>query len=219
MNEIDDLLSFDPLGEAEKITGKSYKEDDFTTLLGLYLARGNAGKKEVALMEGDDSHFNMSWEDSIDLYTRLGFEEVFSEEFEYNKYSLEAQECFKVFWKDGFMLAVTSFSNQTVVNTANLYYNWVPDVVDTYSQHISSGRFSREHENVWGGYTDVREGLRRTVNDLTEHGTVLDVWVSNPLLFLVNFSYEGDYQEETNRVVSLLPEDIQEKVRVGVRKG
>lgn len=65
----------------------------------------------------------------------------------------------------------------------------------------------------------MREGLRRTVNDLTEHGTVLDVWVSNPLLFLVNFSYEGDYQEETNRVVSLLPEDIQEKVEVGVRKG
>jgi len=59
-NLMDKILNFDGLSVAEKITGKSYKEDEKTSMLGFGLSLENNKLKDKMLKSISDSAFHTS---------------------------------------------------------------------------------------------------------------------------------------------------------------
>lgn len=100
MNEkLKNLLNYDPLAEAEKMTGESYKESDATTWLGIGLLQENRKAKEALLREKDDSLFQNKLEDYVRIITNEGFEKVLEIPFEYSDREEVRSETFFVYWK------------------------------------------------------------------------------------------------------------------------
>lgn len=85
---LDDLRT-DPLGEAEKLTGKSYKEDEATTMLGLALQIQKGEIVSQQLKALGDTFSRIPWEDFKQLILAHGFKILHQERFEYRGYSGE----------------------------------------------------------------------------------------------------------------------------------
>lgn len=220
-NEFDNMLNLDPLLEAEKITGQSYKDDEETLSLGmlLHMAKSKQVREELSLR--NDTHFRVSWDEALAIYEDLGFVEVFSEEFVdkgFYKDEPDKTEVFKVFWRNGFLLTAESYSKQTTLNSSKIYYNWIPNDEKKAHHYTSSGSYSKNSEDVlvWAGDHDAREGLRNIISNLESNGEILDQWQFVPFLWLLNFSVPGQdgyiFHEENQRVISHFPQAIQEKV-------
>ena len=79
--DISAALRFDPLAEAERLTGKSHKDDAATSSLGFGLALIHNQEKEALLRSTADSHFNMAFAETVALYADLGFDQVYREQF------------------------------------------------------------------------------------------------------------------------------------------
>ena len=75
-NDLDTLLNGDSLATAETITGKSYKEDERTSLLGLFINMQAADLKKKVLSERGDSTFSMKMKDYCDFLVKNEFEKV-----------------------------------------------------------------------------------------------------------------------------------------------
>lgn len=219
--EFDDMLNTDPILEAEKLTGKSYKEDEETLHLGvlMHIAKGRAVSEELSLR--NDTHMRVTWEDALAIYADLGFVEVFSEDFVDNSYDELRTETYKVFWRNGFLLTAESYWDHKSVNSSNIYYNWAPNEdVERPHHFTSSGFYNTEAydngEKIWIGYHDAREGLRNIISNLESHGKILENWVEAPFLWLLNFSVpkqEGySYKDENKRVISKFPNSVQDAI-------
>lgn len=226
--EFDKMMNMDPLGEAEKMTGLSYKDDEETMHLGmlLHMAKNKAVANEMALR--NDTHLGISWDDALAIYEDLGFVEIFSEDFvDHGFYEDEKPktECYKVFWRNGFLLTAESYYNQSAVNSSKLYYNWIPaeGLERTYA-FTSSGGFdwTEDDVKVWGGDHDARVGLRNIIDNLERNGEILDEWLFPPLLWMVNFSVTKDedysFEQENERLIAQFPEDIQKAINFGKQK-
>jgi len=75
-NVMKDLLDYDGLAEAERLTGKHSGQDDGTAWLGMGLMQINNKIKNAKLKEMGDTVFSMSTEDYIAVIEEYGFEKV-----------------------------------------------------------------------------------------------------------------------------------------------
>jgi len=211
MAEFSDLLKTDALADAERITGKSYKDDEETMRLGfgLHLVLGAA--KEAAAKAARDSYFSMNLAETLALYADMGFTEVLCDEFGGISYGTESApaETYRILWRDGILATVESHQG-THRNATKVYYNVaVHDRSDLWSR-ISSG--SMTDGGVWVGDHDAREGIRTNLARLGEIGTFLSTWVKRPFLWLVTYAEsKGDYDYAAINAerISRLPADVQ----------
>lgn len=209
------LLDTDPLAEAEKITGKSYKEDDETMRLGFGMHALNAAAKERALRAADDTPFTDSWFNTMRVFSELGFSIVHQHKFDGN----HPGETFVVLWRpDGVLAKAESYGLNR--NTADIFYNWRPaEDIEPWGI-ASSGSFHRESydlgDKVWVGQHDVREGLRHKLARLEENGKFLVPWVGRPFLWLLDYSQpkaDGyDYAAINETVIATLPEHVRNAI-------
>jgi hypothetical protein len=218
MSGLDDLLRTDPLADAERLTGKSYKDDESTMALGFLMHLGHSERKAAALQQADDSWFSMDLAATLALYDRLGFKEVLCDEFTGRSYGDEPEptETFRVLWHPKGILAKVESYNGDGRNSTTIYYNVrVRDVQDrTWGHCISSGRLRGD---VYVGYHDAREGARRAIERWEEVGDFLPVWVEQPFLWLLTYTdsdVEGyDYKAITAERISRLPQNVQGAIR------
>jgi len=117
------MLSFDSLQEAEKITGKSYKDDKITGSLGMLMHIDHETKKSQMLKKMGDTTFSMTSGNYIAIVEALGFELIFKESFLTN----DIQEWILIFWqkKNSILLRMDTFRGDR--NSATIYYNWSPN--------------------------------------------------------------------------------------------
>lgn len=240
MSEFDDMMNTDPLLAAERITGLSYKEDSETLKLGMLLTARLADKKEDELSIRNDTHMRISFDEAIEIFKDLGFEEIYSEAFDYTSPFQESrEEFFKIFWRnDGLLLFVDSYANSTSedgvrnysMNSANVYYNWVPNDVEGSFLYTSSGGFSifRDGERiptreepidgdnwVWTGNHDARQGIRHNIARLEDNGTFLAQWKIQPFLWLLNIEEQGNddnYKGINERKIAQFPKHVQDAI-------
>jgi hypothetical protein len=83
-------------------------------------------------------------------------------------------------------------------NTIELHYNWQPDHLDHRANLTSNGGFihhpntydqdgeliawgDRIEPAIWSGHHDVREGLKHTMESLSNTGTILNPWEKNTM--------------------------------------
>ncbi len=137
-------LRFDPLGEAERLTGESYKEDQFTSDLGLLLALEHNARKARLLTDTNDSYFSMDFIPTLDLYANLGFTEVYREEFAGNN---ENTETYVILWHPDGILATCESYASTSRNSTKVYYNYRHNGVGYPGYGLTSS--GSMHGDVW----------------------------------------------------------------------
>lgn len=182
-SDVEKALKTDPLAAAEEITGKSYKDDDETSLLGLLMDLDHQKAKRAILSEQDDTYSSMPWWHFLRIIEEEGFI-IESHTPYFHKSRLRQLHTLVAVHPDGILLLANSYAwegGQEIVNSAGMYYNIVFTSDDDYYKFVSSGGFrsidESEDEFVWVGSHDVREGFRFSLDRLRATGEFLNPWV------------------------------------------
>ena len=212
-DSIAEALSFDSLAEAERITGTSYKDDEGTAFLGMFLAMEQSSQKARLLQGSNDTCNHNNLAQNVQVIESLGFRLLESGTFlSEGIFSEDREEQWFIYWRDGILLFLDSFSGN--LNSGQAYFNY---------------RFRSEYRNLTGysgGFTltpegyrvaygsiDIREGLRHRLTTMEENGEFLSQWVERPFLWLLHHQdtktpgYDFDVINEQR--ISLLPQDVQ----------
>lgn len=224
---IHELLNFDPLATAEKITGRSAANNE-TGMLGLGLQIERQAALREVLTTHRDVHFSSPLCAYKDLLTDLGFTRVLSLPFIARGYrrTEERHETFQVWWHaaDGLLAKFDSYGG-TGMNGGKVLFNWRPhDQVSPWG-HTSglglSGGCTRhgppEDSELIGAYDfDVREAVRYKLDRLRERGTFVTPWRERPWLWLLHHEdtkTEGyDHAAINAERVAMLPPEVQRAI-------
>lgn len=230
--ELAEALAYDPIAEAEKLVGKSYKDEeagDGVAALGFLMMRRQREKTDALLLLNDDTNsFTQSFEEFTGVVRRLGFELVLEDEFqsqEWNPGDPTHTEKYTVWWRDGLLLTVESYSGfkQIGVNSAKFYGFWkadgeredVWDVMHGCSGGLVKG-WQEGEPYVMNLSFDCREGLRNKLAQLEAVGSFLSEWPEKPFLWLLTYmdsKAEGyDYRAITAERISRLPEHVRKAI-------
>ena len=140
--KIDAIIDLDPLSEAEKLTGTSYKGDNFTSFIGMMLQMDKGSKMEKLMDETDDTKLTNKESDYLRKVTNLGFESILVEPFQ-GRHVEERLHC--LWHKDySILLVFDTYSwdgSEPSVNSAKMYYNWSPNKEKYDYRVTSSGGF------------------------------------------------------------------------------
>ncbi len=211
---LDELLNYDGLHEAEKLTGISYKEDDSTSALGLLLSIQNNKAKEEALTSRGDTHFgrDMAW--MREFLPSLGFALIHKHDFmsaigycDTTSYA----ECVEFYWHpEGILFKLESYCGERM-NTCNAYFNWEShDPRDAYLRGASGGL----NNGVMVGHIDGREGFAYFLENARKNGKFLAKWVERPFLWLLTYDepkVEGyDYNAINAARFAQFPQHVQD---------
>jgi hypothetical protein len=218
VTDIETLLAYDALADAERRTGKSYKDDPATAEFGFALAMmGNQAKTE-ALKTAGDTHHGSDFQEAVAVYNDLGFQVVHRREFPSRAYEGERSvtEQYLLLWhSDGILATLESYRGRTV-NTSKIFYNTEFPRDFKHWQVTSSGGFHGPSydagHHIWVGDHDAREGLHHKIGRLREAGAFLPQWKKRPFLWFLNYT-ESDspttpYKAHAEQIVSQLPAHV-----------
>lgn len=132
-----DLMKQDPLSDAEKITGKSYKEDEGTEAIGMLLHLEKNAALTALLKQAGDTTWGMSVLEYIEVITKFGFQQVYIEPFVCDNRKESLYIFFHV--ELSILLSFDTF-NGSSVNSGHFYYNWSPNM-DLRGRLTSTGGF------------------------------------------------------------------------------
>jgi hypothetical protein len=195
MNNIKQEQDFDSLSQAEKITGKSYKEDSHTSHLGLLLQIDHSNKMNKLMESTDDTKFSEKTEDYIRKVTEFGFKEVYKEDFQGKNWEDNpATESFYIFWHDEYsiLLCFDTFTGSR--NSGHFYYNWIPNAgltqnLTSSGSYVSlnmkpdfSGdlKFSEEYPKwdtqTWEEFREIDDAYRIRLKAFREENGLIAIW-------------------------------------------
>lgn len=190
---MEQVLKTDPLSIAERVTGKSYKDDEATSILGLLMDTAHNRIKQSMLKNSDDTYRSMPLKGFARIVRSLGFQVVYTESWnsEYSK----GPEKFVLYYnsKFGLLLKMQTFNNVTTIDGISMYFNWrpfSPHCIDPI--HGCSGHFEDGHV-FFGDYSNS-DGLRLVINKMLKYGQFITPWIHSPSLFLLNPSECRLYQ-------------------------
>jgi len=227
-DDLNDMLNFDPLHEAERITGKSYKEDEGTSGIGLLLQIAHSKSKNEILKSQGETTFSMEWGEWQRAIFNMGFIKVYQDTILRPKFDNEEDIRQVWFHEDGLLLKCDSFSGNR--NSATVYYNWKPykETLQDKCCYTSSGHYFLPNtetpysdeawqdakdngEIIWSGDHDAREALLFNMNQLRDHGEFVWPWAERPFLFFSNETKDG-YENVTEEIIAKLPEEIRKHI-------
>lgn len=178
------LLRYDALDSAEKITGKSYKEDKMTSSLGMLMMMENNQNKNEFLDLNDDTKLCNKLDNYLRICKEEGFEIILKEDF---LDSDNSPESLYFLWnnQDAILLCFDTYQTHDL-NGGHFYYNWKPNKSNKdWFSFVSSGKLN--DNDIWIGNHDCREALRLHLSDLRENGTFVKPWVEQPFLWFLNY--------------------------------
>jgi hypothetical protein len=208
-NAIKEALSFDPLSAAEEITGESYKKDEPTSMLGLFLHMDHAQNKQKLLKEAGDTYFSMKIPEFLNFLRGLGFEELLrddvpdSDTAKGNKY--------RIWWRAGVLVAFDSYWGDESVNGGSAHFCFEGPRSAMFS--CSNGWVEGTDPYVWRGNFDVREGFRYRLDRMEAEGKLLPKWPARDFLWLLHYmdsKQEGyDHEAITAARIARFPAHVQ----------
>jgi hypothetical protein len=218
--EIRNMLNFDSLQEAEKITNKSYKTDKVTETFGFGLHLAQSKMKEKMLNKMGDTTLRNEVTKYLEIVQGIGFEVVLKDP------CLNAEgitEHLYILWHDEYSILLR-FDTHTwaddgswaksgkevpppSVNGGSFYYN-IKLNDDCDWKVTSSGGF---RDGVWVGHHDCREAIKFKISQLAANGTFQKKWVERPFLWLVAYTEtkdKYDYDEINAERIARLPQHV-----------
>jgi hypothetical protein len=215
MNDFQNMLDFDAFAAAEAITGKSYKDDEETKLLGMAMFMSHAKEQREELGLRDDTYYGIPFSTALAIYHDLGFVDGYDKTFVSPTNGVTESHMVLVH-PDGILMNIVSFGES--LNSATMFYNWELSNKDAHI-HVSSGHYNSEalSENryLWIGSHDARAGIRHTLDVLRANGTFLNKWKEMPFIWLLNYADERndkDYEKVNQQVLNSMSPDVQEMV-------
>jgi hypothetical protein len=187
------LLNYDPLAEAEKITGKSYKDDEETTAIGFALLQTRSKMRDAALTERGDTVFHNALDRYRGIVEDAGFECVYVEPFTGRRNGSE--ETYFIYWhSDGLLLAFDTYRTD-IVNGAQVHYNWKRNKGSDYYANASSRGVCDDWDDpdadvVLLQSLDAREALLFNLEQLRANGEFVTPWIGEPMLWYLH--HHGD---------------------------
>lgn len=148
---VERALNTDPILAAEKLTGKSYKEDKETDSLGMFLHMEHAQAKAKILEEAGDTHYNSPLDQYLAVTERLGFTVVSKRPFAYNEHRDDPTTLhhFVLVHPGGAILIFDTYrwgQEPEKVNGGKLLYNWKPNALYREMQRASHDHYKTERE-------------------------------------------------------------------------
>jgi hypothetical protein len=222
VNNLDKILNTDPLQLAEQVTGKSYKDDEATSALGLFAMLANNLIKEEALKAADDTYYNIPTADFLRIIEADGFVVLRSVPIVGDEGRLDTQY---VLWNpdEGLLMHCDTYYGQKTINSCTVYFNWRQRVrgggfPDSCSGHYTGDFDNKEALLTWVGHMDGREGLIHKLTKMRADGAFQRQWVERPFLWLL--SYVDDralpkddrvpgYEACNAKMIATLPPDVQ----------
>jgi hypothetical protein len=209
-NKLEQALAFDALSHAEDITGKSYKADEATSMLGMSMFFAHNEMKAALLTEANDSRFGQTLSEFIAFLEGMGFTQVLCEDIP------TTEDKYFIFWRDGVLVSFDSYSkNRVNGGTAYLAFKGPREAIFQSSNGLMC---EIDGERVWGVSFDVREGMRFRLDRLTEAGSILPVWPEAQWLWLLHYmDSKGvgyDHKAITTDRASKLPEHVRASIKV-----
>lgn len=239
---VDNILSFDPLGDAEGRFGENTDEAMAAGLVNLHMRRA---AMEAAMQENRDTYRNMPYHEYLAVVESIGFECVYSEDFivrsagdhNYRK------ENHRIYWKrdEGLVLVLNSYTScgrEPSINRATLYYN-VELVPEWHKQPwaFSGGtgcRFDFDDFDspceVWKGDSHVEDALKHKIEKLRDLGKLMPEWYEVDFLHFGHYgardvkerNYNGwrdnppDLHSEWREYNERLPEDLRNMINQAI---
>lgn len=230
MDKIDELLRYDPIAEAEKITGKShwsnFSEDD--NMLALLMNMQHANRKEDVLKNSKDTYFSMSWDYLINVLAGNGFKLGTEWNFIDDQWERINNEKAVIYYReDGVVVYAESYNNGTSVNGGNCYYE-----LEMKENTDKNEFYCLIHTGCWYGENkienelDIREGLIHELKKAELHGNFIKKWKNRKHLWILDYmesknkishndKYEvwnKQYEEITKEHISHCPKELQDIV-------
>lgn len=172
---VSDILNLDPLLTAEKLTGKSYKEDKETTFLGMYI---NQMKNKVVAgirQAEKDTYYRIGWDELKKLIVERGFAIDYQKRFT----DSDGRNPEEIIAHRGFVLLhATSFmwthSGEETLNGGHVYFQTVGNLSNILSlNHISGGCVG--HLDIPGDYDLVKVSDKSLAKDRFIFGGSFDI--------------------------------------------
>jgi hypothetical protein len=215
-NELQTLLTFDPLARAEEITGKDSHDNEGTVWTGMVLAQAHNRAKEAALKANDDSTFSNKTSDYLRIIKAEGFRKVLEIDIPECEHGYLGDKFFVYWHEDGILLKFDTYFGGDSINGGNFYYNWKPNAPESGYRFISSGHWN---EGVLVGYHDAREAIRFRIKRFRDNGQLLAAWIEQPCLWLLHYQdtkVQGyDHKAINAQRIAMLPEHVQRAIRGG----
>jgi hypothetical protein len=209
MTDLNQLLNFDMLDAAEKITGASYKESEVTALLGMALGMRNGEAKLAALSAAGDTHSKTTPNELKAMLLRAGFVMLVERHFtgEYGP------DIHRIFWNasEGLLLNHDTFWGAKSINGGNIYFNWEPH--EGERDFPNCGISGGYRGDVLAGGFDIREGLFNHLGVMRNAGSFIPVWSSSPFLWLKSYADDGRYRDANAARIAEFPAAVQAAIR------
>lgn len=221
-NTTRDLLNFDPLDYAERLTGESC-HTEATGMLGMALAMNHNRIKNEHLKTLGDTTYGDKLDRYTQIITEMGFEQVLDLPFtgkSYNGDDPREEHYFIYAHRDGLLLSFDTFGGNSV-NGGKVCYCWKPSGPANQTYGLTSSGCFRNYDSpdrYWAGDHDCREALQYKLNALRENGTFLQKWPADHNIFLWLLHYmdtkvDGyDYKAITAERLAMLPDWVQEMI-------
>lgn len=217
-NLIEYALNYDPLSEAERITGSSYKDDESTAFLGMALSFENSRLKNEILKVTKDTCSSNTVDQDIAVIEDMGFQLLQSAPFTSVSGGVTSEEKWFIYWKEGILVFFDTFHGGT--NGGHAYFNLLmhPNEDDRYSLQGFSGGYTRAEDGsiVAVGSIDIREGFRYKIQSMSERGSFITKWVDQPFLWLLHHMepkvHNYNYQLINGERIALLPAEVQNAI-------
>jgi hypothetical protein len=190
---INELQDIDPLGAAEILTGRSYKDDPATTGIGLALLHEQRDMIQALCSEHDDIYYDLDIQNCLRILAEEGFE-IFNERVKHSRHSNDARAW--TLWHptlhilgeiDSYMQYIAEDApRREKLNSLTITGQFVsPD--DTPVWELCPGRASgtvnvRRHDlaDVKVASWNVRDGLRQLMAEIRESRMIpVDGWTES----------------------------------------
>lgn len=215
---IEHLLSIDVVTEAEKTTKHKYEEHNLTQRLAALNFIKKNQKLAKELKANQDTYRSMRYLDFINTTMFEGFKPIYNESFSAKDGNKIVTEVLLVLYHEakGILLVAESFGG-SMINSADMYYNWVPNQTDKeWIRGISTGEFDTT-KIVWAGKHDVKEALKYKLDLLQRKGFFISQWVKRPHVWLVNYveaNATKDYEAINQKKMKTFPEAVRKAILV-----
>lgn len=177
------VLAYDGLADAERLTGASYKDDEATMALGMFLHMGSADMKRSLMRETHDTHHSMDWHYARSVIADLGFTIGHVGVFAGTN---GQQEQFILAHSPRGLIFAESYNwpGRSSTNSLRFYFNFrYQDFDDKFwlhaSGHVIKDRYD-QGERIWTGDHSNLDGLRFWISEAEEHGEFVTPWIERP---------------------------------------
>jgi hypothetical protein len=174
IDEINQLQKMDPLKEAEKISGESYKTCTMTSMMGFSIQMNKSKKMAELLDKMNDVKFGEKLNSYIAKITTFGFEEVFKMPFKNDRNALEHLYAF--FEPSRGILLIFDTYNGDGVNGGNMYYQVAVDHSKPYYKASSSGGFITHNKRLACFDNNYKQVFPKLPDQIYDYSTQYDQW-------------------------------------------